>query len=468
MIKQKNEKPTSLKPRKTINRRFSLPVTPVLALVSGYALITLAGAILLSLPISSSIGTPSNFVDALFMSSSGISTTGLVTLDPGSQLSLFGQIVLLVVFQIGGIGYMPLFIIAFSFFSPRLSIHSQTIARESSAFADYLLVKHFFIFILRFTILCELSGALILGIIWFDPAHIFFSLYSALFHSISAFCTAGFSLYADSLMRYSDNIIVNAVINIESLLGGIGFFVIYDIVTTCMRKEDLNKRKGLSLHTKIALLTTGLIIVSASVMIFMMENGDTGTTIENRWMYSVFQTVSASTTDGYNTVDISKMSAGSLLVIIILMFIGASPGSTGGGIKTTTLGVIFLFTITLLKGRNNGIMVLKREIAQNIIMKALAIFTMSVFFIIFDLLVLVNTEKAGFLELLFEIFSALGNTGLSMGITAKLSDVGKVLLSFTMFIGRVGPVTLGLSLLSLLASAKTGSYHLPKENVFVG
>lgn len=443
-------------------------VTPVQWLVLGYAFITLAAAVLLALPVSSATGHAHNFINTLFMAASGISTTGLATIDPGSEFSLFGQIVLLFLFQIGGIGYMPLFIISFSFFAPRQSLVSNMIARESTAFADYINVKNFFAFILAFTFICELAGALALCLAWFDPTHPLFSAYSGLFHSISAFCTAGFSLHSDSLMRYQYNIIVNIVIIVESLLGGIGFFVVYNILTNRLPKLMGTKKQRLSLHSKLALLVTCLVLAGSTVLVFLAENWKADTTPGQRWLLSFFQTVSASTTDGFNTIDIGKMGTTGLTVIIILMFIGASPGSTGGGIKTTTLGVIALFMISLLRGKANSPTIYKRGIAQDVIMKSLAIFTWSIFFIVFDLLIMLQTEKASFLEIIFEIFSALGNTGLSMGITTKLSSIGKILLSITMFVGRVGPVTIGLSLLSLLTPSRQLPFHLPKEDVFVG
>jgi len=437
-------------------------VTPHRILVLGYFLITLTGAILLSLPISSSNGKHQPFIDSLFVASSGISTTGLSVVDIGSYYNLFGQIVLMCIFQIGGIGYMTFIIFLIYIIGIRPTFLIDYTAWESLASPKYRMLGRFFVMVLISTIIVELAGAISLTLFWLREFSLLKALYLGVFHSVSAFCTAGFSTFPDSLVRYKSSFTVNLTIMALSIVGAAGFFVYYDILIFIKKKFLNSFPRKLSLHTKITVLVSFGIMLLGTLIIFISEPEKSGADFLN----AAFQSVSASTTDGFNTVDIASMSSTSLTMFLILMFVGASPGSTGGGIKTTTLGVIIIFLWYNIKAGLANINAFKREIPQSTIYKA---FWILMFFLIItavDMLILTATEKkASFLQILFETISALGNTGLSMGITSSLTSIAKIALSITMFIGRIGPLALGLF---LVGRQKTLPYQYPQEEVFIG
>jgi trk system potassium uptake protein TrkH len=441
-------------------------LNPLQLLAIGYFIVTLLFAFLLMLPLSSKTNTSQGFIDALFAASSGISTTGLCVVDIGSFYSRFGQIVLMLDFQIGGIGYMALFIFIAYMFKKNLSIKNRIVAGESisGAIAGKGFGYNFFTRVIIFTFIFELLGGIILFLYWLPVYPFFTALYYGIFHSVSAFCTAGFCLFPDSLMSYKNSITVNLVINIISLLGGIGFYILTELYMISKKALRHEKYERLSMHCKLAITVTLIVIVVGTAIIFFSEKWQASTDIKERILTSSFQAISASTTDGYNTLDISVMSSTSLFMMILLMFIGASPGSTGGGIKTTTLGVLFVTTLAKLRGKKDNNL-FRRRISDDVKDKSFLIFFMFILVAIIDLMVLTLTEKTGFLQIFFEIISALGNTGLSTGITPSLSDLAKLVLSITMFIGRVGPLTIGLA---FLAESVNPSFRYPEEDIFIG
>jgi trk system potassium uptake protein TrkH len=439
-------------------------ISPYQILVFGYALITMTGAILLSLPISSANGKGQHFLDSLFVAVSGISTTGLAVVDIGSYYSTFGQIVLLCIFQIGGVGYMTFIVFFASIFAIRLPHTAATVAKESLSGSNHGTLGRFFAATLVYTIIFELAGAIILTLFWSEKFPIVKAAYLGVFHSISAFCTAGFGLFPDSLMKYKTNIIVNLTIMIVSIAGGIGFIVLHDIYVYAIKRIKNEYPRRLSIHTRIALITTFVVMLAGTIIVLTTEKWSQTEKLSDRIMVSAFQSVSASTTDGFNTIDIGAMNPTSQTALMALMFIGASPGSTGGGIKTTTLGLILIFLWAQLKGRST-INVLRREISVSSVYRAFGIFAWFVIVVVADMIILAATEKASYLQVLFETVSALGNTGLSTGITASLSSIGKIVLIVTMFIGRVGPLTLGFA---LAGRQKPLPYSYAREDIFIG
>lgn len=438
-------------------------LTPYQWLVLGYILITVSGAFLLSLPISSSKGTSQSFLDALFLSSSGISTTGLSVVDIGSYYSLFGQIVLLCIFQTGGIGYMSFFVLMMYLLGIKASMKTSIVAKESLAGSSLDLFKKFFLTVLAYTFIFEFIGAIILALFWMKEYSVKYSIYLGIFHSISAFCTAGFSVFPDSLMKYQQSAIVNLTAIIISLAGGIGFFVLKDLSVYIVKKIKKQHPFRLTVHTKLVLIVTLVVISIGIIIIFLSENWPATMNNYERMQTSAFQAVSASTTDGLNTIDIGKMSAVSLTTIMFLMFVGASPGSTGGGIKTTTFALLFILLWSKLRKRENNIF--GREISDKCIYDAFIVFLCFMLVIFLDTIILTVTEKGSYIQILFEIFSALGNTGLSTGITSSLSKIGRGVLTITMFIGRVGPLSVAYAVLS---KPKQVYFRYPKEDVFVG
>jgi trk system potassium uptake protein TrkH len=440
-------------------------LTPFQILAFGYFFVTVAGAALLSLPVANARGVFQPFLDSLFVATSGISTSGLTVVDIGSYYTLFGQIVLMCIFQIGGIGYMTFLIFTAYLLGEKISSMTGIVARESLATQSYgyKMLGRFFKNVLLYTFIFESIGAAILSVYWMKNYSIPLSIYLGIFHSVSAFCTAGFSTFPTSLMAYKSSLAVNLTINIISLIGGIGFFVLIDLFNYIYTKSRKIPSR-LTLHSKIALLVTLIVITIGTVTILTTEKWPASFSGYDKLKVASFQSISASTTDGFNTIDIGAMSASGLTILMALMFIGASPGSTGGGIKTTTLGVLFISILAYLRGKKN-ITVFERKLPLMTILRAFTVFSLFVIIAVIDLLILANTENASYLRVFFEIISALGNTGLSTGITSSLSAIGKIVLIITMFIGRVGPVSIAMA---FLAKQELEPLHCPQEDIFVG
>ena len=437
--------------------------SPYQILVLGYVLIALTGGLLLSLPISTSQGAGQPYLDALFVSMSGLSTSGLSVVDIGSFYSLFGQIVLLSIFQIGGIGYMTIIILIMYFLGLKGSMRTSVVARESLVGSNLHTMRRFFVSVVAYSLVFELAGGLALGIVWAREYPLPRAMYLGVFHSISAFCTAGFSLFSDSLMRYRASFVVNAVVIVVSLAGGIGFFVLRDLTAYAVAWFRNRRPRRLAVHTKLVLAATAVMLTIGTATILLCERWPASASGGDRATLAAFQAISASTTDGFNTIDIGAMSAASLTVIMLLMFVGASPGSTGGGIKTTTFAL--LFAVLGAKLRRKEVNVFGREMSEQCVYNAVIVALCFVLVAFVDVVILSATMDAPYLRIVFEVFSALGNTGLSMGLTSSLSAVGKAVLIVTMFIGRVGVLSIAFA---LLTKQQKPLYRFPKEDVFVG
>ena len=430
-------------------------LTPIQLLVIGYLSISIIGSLLLSLPISSSSGMSQRYIDALFTSTSASTTTGLIVEDTGSYYSIFGQTVIMLLFQIGALGYMIGVTLMVLGLGGKISITDRMLLRESVKRPTTLDMVWFVKVITIITFTIEALGALVLSVYWSRDFGFIGGLYLGIFHSVSAFCTAGFSLFKDGFIGYQNSILLNVTISILCILGAVGFFVIYDVLRFV--KASYNKeQEKLSVYTKFSFLLTIVLILIGFVVIFLSEGGSL--------MASMFQSISSSTTTGFNSVDISIMGLPSLFIMMILMFIGASSGGTGGGIKTSTFGVLILFTYYLLKGKKD-VNIFKRVIASEKMEKSFGIFITSLIFIVVALLILLFSEKFSFIALLFEVVSALGTVGLSLGITPYLSSVGKIVIISLMLIGRIGPLAIGFS---LLGKQKEISFKYPKADIFVG
>ena len=438
-------------------------LTPYQLLILGYAFITMSGAHLLSLPVASAEGTSQPFLDALFLATSGISTSGLTVVDVGSFYSLFGQIVLLVIFQLGGIGYMSFIILTMYVLGIRGSLRTSLVAKESLAGPNLHVLRGFFLSVLAYSFVFELAGAAILAAFWMREYPAARSVYLGVFHSVSTFCTAGFGLFPDSLMSCRQSTLLNVTIIILSLAGGIGFFVLRDLTMFVASKLDGRRRFRLTVHTRLVLIVTAIVISVGTMVILFTEQWPSTMSAYDRTLTSVFQAVSASTTDGFNTIDIGKMGAAGLTILMLLMFVGASPGSTGGGIKTTTFGLLFILLWARFRKKHNN--ALGNEITDRCIFDAAVIAFCFVLVALVDTVILSITEKSSYAQNLFEIVSALGNTGLSTGITAGLSPIGKAALIVTMFIGRVGVLSIAFAF--LIRPPKV-LFRYPKEDVLVG
>jgi trk system potassium uptake protein TrkH len=439
--------------------------TPVQTIVTGYIVIIITGAFLLWLPISAMPDKTTSFIDALFTSTSALSTTGLATVDTGSHFSYFGQIVIMILIQIGGLGYMIFIGMAVFGLRAQFSINGRILFAESIARPKTIQIKKFVKAVIIFTLFFELLGAIGLFTVFLERCSCSDAIYSACFHSISAFCTAGFSVYADSFTAYADNIYANMIIAVITIAGGIGFFVLYDL--SDYFRKILRKQNPIVLsdHSKLVLIMSLILMTTGTTALFINADAtNMNLSLWNRFLTASFQAISASSTTGFNSVDIGSMSVINLLFVIILMFVGASPGSTGGGIKTTTLGIVFLFFRALLTNHDE-ISVFRRVVDNSTLYKAIGLVLMAGIYLITIVIILVAGEPFSLLQITFEVASALGTVGLSMGITPALSVTGKIIITITMLIGRVGPLALGYSLIGRTESKR---YAYPNGSVMIG
>ncbi|MBN2269750.1 MAG: TrkH family potassium uptake protein, partial [Sedimentisphaerales bacterium] len=375
-----------------------------------------------------------------------------------------GQIIILILFQVGGLGYMVLISSMVFFRRSRLSIGTRVLLSESVVRPKKVDILVFIKSIIIFTFVLELLGALALGYYWKQYFGTSKGFYEGFFHSVSAFCTAGFSLFSDSMTAYRGSIILNVIISVICITGGIGFFVLYDVsgffVNTIRRKRP----NRLSAYTKLAVAITALLILGGTLLIFISEKTGQPEGLLSRLLDASFQSVSSSTTTGFNTVDVGKMSQTGLLTIIVLMFIGAAPGGTGGGIKTTTFGLMILSLYAVLTGKED-VNVFRGRASPEAIRKAFSVAMAAVLWLLVSTLVLTATEDAPFLDIFFEATSALGTVGLSTGITPELSFAGKIIIAISMLIGRIGPLTIGFS---LIGKPKKVAYQYPEAEILVG
>ena len=436
-----------------------MKLRPSTIIVLSFFLIILAGGILLSLPISSASGLPTNFLDAYFTSNSATCVTGLVVLDTGVYFSLFGLIVIMILMQVGGLGYMTFSVFAMLVLRKKLFVSERIMMQEAlniysgKEVADVLKK----IFAIVFAI--EGIGVLILFLRWAPELGVGKGILYAVFHAVSAFNNAGFALPPNfaNLSPYVTDIIINLTITTLIIIGGIGFIVISDIL----------KGRRLSLHSKITVVTTLLLIILGTIGILFLEFSNPQTLgpmpVGHKILASYFQSVSPRTA-GFNTINIGAMFAPTLILTMFLMFIGASPGGTGGGIKTTTFAVLIGTICATLKGLKDTVM-FRRRIPHETVRRAFTITTLSVFVVVCAVLLLNYFDKFSLIESAFEVFSAFGTVGLSMGITPKLSSIGKIIIIVVMFIGRVGPLALALT---LLIQQKEPRIEYPKESISIG
>jgi len=439
--------------------------TPIQILVTGFAVIVLVSAVLLAMPFSSTKHVFQPFVDCVFMTSSAISTTGLVVADIGRDYTLFGQLVMLVVIQIGGIGYMcflPLIVVGL--LGGRMSIGTRMLLRESMARPTWLDMVKFTKVILVSTAVIETVGAAVLAWYWARSMPLGQAVYAGIYHSINAFCTAGMSIWTDNMMSIGTLLVPNLTLIVLELAGGIGFFVLYDIAHKWKKMARGIHPRALTTHSRLALVVTAVVVATGTLVVLATEWRAPGLTVAERITNAAFQVVSASTTTGFNSVNIAAMSAPAIFMLTVLMFIGASPNSTGGGIKTTTLGVMVAGLWALLKGREDTTL-FRRRIPHKTLHSAFSLTLAAGLWVTVVIGVMLLMEPATFEEIVFEVISAFGNVGLSMGITTKLSTFSRAMLSATMFFGRLGPLAIGFS---LIGKRESPLHHYAEDEVYVG
>lgn len=429
-------------------------------LVSGYFIIILTGTLLLMLPTATTKAGSLGFIDALFTATSATCVTGLIVVNTAAAFTVFGQLIIMILIQIGGLGIMTMSTLVAFVIGKKITLKERLIIQEDlNQFKISGLVR-LVRYVIGFTLFFEGLGALIMFFRLLSDYDIIGAFYMAVFHAVSAFNNAGFDLFGNSLESFTGDVTINFVVMILIIIGGIGFGVIIEI-------SNFNKFKHLSLQTKIVIFISVFLIIFGMIVIFGFEytNPDTMGNLDfgDKMLSSLFLSVTPRTA-GFNTVPTGSLRSSTLFFIIVLMFIGASPGSTGGGIKTTTFGVMAATLWNLMIGKKD-IEIFNRQLEKEIIFKAISITMLSAGLVILVTIILTITEQGAFLNILFETVSAFGTVGLSTGVTPTLSKIGRVLIIFTMFAGRVGPLTFAVA---FAERERKGIYHYPTEDVMVG
>lgn len=450
-------------------------IHPARFLTLSFLFLILLGTSLLLLPKATKNGI--TLIDAVFTATSAVCVTGLTVVDTGSHFTRFGQFIILFLIQLGGIGIMTFTTFFAILLSGGIGIRQRILLSEAFSEKNLSQISSTIMRILLLTLSIETVGAIALYHLL--PEANFKSetekIFYAVFHSISAFCNAGFSLFSSNLIDLKNN--TPAVLTIATLfiLGGLGFFVLSEIIEKpllkVIRKVDFVKNKippqkaVLSLHSKLTIYTTVILSIFATFIFFLLEQDNTlkNETFVDKITHSFFQAVTPRTA-GFNTIDISKIGVATSLLIMFLMWIGASPGSTGGGIKTTSFALIILKILSMVTGRER-IEIFNKQISEESTSRALVSALLSIFLILTSTFILTITEKnIKFIDIFFEVVSAFGTVGLSRGITSYLTILGKLIIIVMMFIGRVGPLVFAFA---IFGKVEKRNYEFQKENLLV-
>jgi trk system potassium uptake protein TrkH len=422
-------------------------LTPSRVLVLGFAALIMVGTFLLSLPVASVSGRPLRFVDALFTATSAVCITGLVVKDTGTYFTQFGQTVIIILVQVGGLGFMTMSTLFAILLGKKIGLKERVLIQESFNQLTLAGLVRLIRNVILVTLGLEFVGGLLLSLRFladFPPAR---ALSFGFFHAIASFCNSGFDLFGqvygpfNSITHYVADWLVVLVTSSLIVLGGLGFPVIMELLT-------YHRNKKFSLHTKVVLkITTMLIIVGAVLMLLMEVNNQNtlgGLGPSGKILGAFFLSITPRTA-GFSTVDAGQLRVGTWFLFIILMFIGGSPSSTGGGIKTTTFGLVLATVISTIRGKMD-VELFERRLPVDLIFKALTIITLGMGWVFFVTLVMSLIEPFEFINLFFEAMSAFSTMGMTTGITRELSDLSLALLMVTMFIGRVGVMTVALAL----------------------
>lgn len=417
---------------------------------------------MLTLPLASAAGQRLGFLDALFTATSAVCVTGLVVVDTADRFSLFGEIVIMLLIQAGGLGFMTVSTLVALALGRRVTLQERLVLREGLNQESLTGVVRLVRMVLLITAVSEFTGAALLATRFIPQFGVAKGLYYSLFHSISAFNNAGFDLMGGfrSLTRYVSDPVVSLTVSGLIVLGGIGFTVMFDL----SRKRKLDK---LTLHSKLVLALTAVLIVVGAVAIWAFERNNPRSfghlTPGAQFLAALFQSITPRTA-GFNTVHISVLRPSTWILMIVLMFIGASPGSTGGGVKTSTVGILLATVWATVRGEPDTV-VFKRRVSPEVIRRALTIITLAIMLLLVATMILTHMEKFLTVRLLFEATSAFSTVGLTTGITPQLTPGGRILMILLMYTGRVGPLTLAAA---VATRQKQHRVRHAEERVMVG
>lgn len=431
---------------------------PPLILAALYAVLIVLGAGLLMLPFAHAV--PITWSDAIFTSASAVTVTGLVVLDTGADLTFFGQFVVAFLIQMGGLGLMTFAVLILGALGLPVGITGKIYLREDLNQSSISQLSQLVLTILKVVVFCEVVGALLLCLVFVPEFGFWTGVWQAVFHSISAFNNAGFSTFSDGLVSYATNPVINIVIPMLFIVGGIGYVVLHDIFVQ-------KSWRAWSLHTKIMLVGTAVLIPWSVGMFAVLEWTNPGTLGQYdsalaRLTVSWFQGVTTRTA-GFNTTDIGALHDSTSMMFISLMVIGGGPASTAGGIKVTTFVVMIIATVAFFR-RQEQLHAFGRSIALDQVLKVMALTAISLILVFVGVFLLTASHDGHFLDISFEVASAFGTVGLSRGYTGELSEFGRAVIIAIMFLGRVGPLTLGF----FLATRVTPRVRYPEGKIYLG
>jgi trk system potassium uptake protein TrkH len=450
-----------------LNRLIS---SPVRVSVASFAGVILTGTALLTLPAAST-AAPIGLVDALFTATSACCVTGLAVVDTGKAFTLFGQLVVLALIQVGGLGILTLSNVFLLLAGGRVSLTGQVVIQDMFTHGGDRQLARLILSVFVLTFAIEAAGSFFLFLRFSQEHPPLQALYLSVFHAVSAFCNAGFSLFSNNLTDYRSDVLVNVTMYALIVTGGLGFLVLTELT----RRFPHSRRSWLrlSLHSKVVLVTTGILILAGALLLLAMERGHTlkGMPGQEKALAAFFQSITARTA-GFNTLDLGQFSNGSLFMMIMLMFIGAGSGSCAGGVKVGTAATLSILAFSRLRGYEAPHM-FRRTFSQTSVIRAMNVVLISIMVVAVATLLLQLTELSGvsyaesrgkFLEILFEVVSAFGTVGLSTGLTGSLSPAGKIVISLTMFIGRLGPLAVALA----VSRQRTVRFRYAEETIMIG
>ncbi|WP_404988688.1 TrkH family potassium uptake protein [Clostridium culturomicium] len=447
--------------RKNVIKKRKLSEVQILAI--GFIIVILVGGMILSLPISSASGEPTSFLDAVFTATSATCVTGLVVVDTGTHWNMFGQTVIMILIEIGGLGFMSFAAFITVLMGRKITLKSRLLMQEAmNTFGIQGIVK-MMLKIMHFAFVIQLVGVLILSTQFIPEYGLGKGLFYSLFHSISTFCNAGFDIFGNfsSYTIYYNNPVILLTVSSLIAIGGLGFTVLVELY-------NFRRDKKLSLHSKVVLYITGILILGGALCFFIMEYNNSETmkamSLGDKIVNSIVASISPRTA-GINSISTTAMTTSGKFLTVILMFIGGSPGSTAGGIKTSTLGIVLGGIICVIKGRED-VELFQKRIPKDLVYRAVAIIGIAMCLVCVVTMFLTVTEPGhDFLALLYETTSAFGTVGLSLGVTPTLSGAGKIIIMTLMYLGRVGPLTV---VLALLNRKTAGNIKYAEGKVLIG
>lgn len=454
-------------------KSFELRTTQVIAL--GFVILILTGSVLLSLPFASADGRATPYIDALFTATTSSCVTGLVTVVTGQHWSLFGQAVILVMIQLGGLGVVSFTTLLLMIAGKRIQLKQRMLIQEAYGFDTLTGMVRMVRKMIWGTLIVEAVGAVLYMFVYIPRYGLAKGIWVAVFTAVSAFCNAGMDLMgADSMMAYVSHPLMNLVTMALIVIGGLGFFVWWDLLAAARRvfRQKMSLRQSvrrMSLHSKLVLCVTAALIFGGGVVFFILEHNNPATmgnlTLGGKIWASIFQSVTLRTA-GFASIDQGGLRTGSLLLGCVLMFIGGSPGGTAGGVKTVTVTLLACAVLAIVNGHEDVELGHRRVKMENV-MKGICVILLQVFFLVISTFALCCIESdIPFIQIMYETFSALGTVGLTMGITEGLSVAGRLVLIASMYFGRLGPITMAM-IMNVNGNKKKIHRRLPDGKVFI-